>query len=184
MTSPAFQRIAQFLQHEMRMSHIYQPLMLKLLLEQSGRASTRDIAAAFLSHDESQLDYYETIANRMPGVVLRKHGLVSRDGDSYALAPHLHELSDAERTDLVRLCDDAIAAYKTKRGAAIWEHRAIGLGQIPGGLRYETLKRAGFRCELCGISADEHCMSITSFHAKQGGPPSILTLNVPWNCLD
>ena len=26
--------------------------------------------------------------------------------------------------------------------AAIWEHRAVGLGQIPGKLRYETLKRA------------------------------------------
>ena len=119
---------------------------MKLLLEQGGRASTRDIAAAFLGHDESQLDYYETITERMPGAVLRKHGLVSRDGDGYALAPNVHDLSDAERTDLVRLCDDAIAAYKTKRGAAIWEHRAIGLGQIPGGLRYETLKRAGFRC--------------------------------------
>ena len=44
MSSPAFQRVAQFLQNEMRMSHIYQPLMLKLLLEQGGRAATRDIA--------------------------------------------------------------------------------------------------------------------------------------------
>ena len=44
MTSPAFQRLADFLQHDMRMSHIYQPLMLKLLLEQGGRAATRDIA--------------------------------------------------------------------------------------------------------------------------------------------
>ena len=67
MSSPAFSRLAQFLQNEMRMSHIYQPLMLKLLLERGGRAPTRDIAAAFLSHDESQLDYYETIIHRMPG---------------------------------------------------------------------------------------------------------------------
>src|SRR5437667_918765 len=67
MSSPAFSRLAQFLQNEMRMSHIYQPLMLKLLLERRGRAPTRDIAAAFLSHDESQLDYYETIIHRMPG---------------------------------------------------------------------------------------------------------------------
>ena len=116
---------------------------MKLLIELGGRAPTRDIAAAFLSHDESQLDYYETIINRMPGAVLRKSGLVSRDEDGYALAPRLHDLSDAERIELV-LCDDAIAAYKAKRGAAIWEHRAIGLGQIPGGLRYDTLKRAGF----------------------------------------
>jgi hypothetical protein len=33
MSTPAFQRLAQCLQNEMRMSHIYQPLMLKLLLE-------------------------------------------------------------------------------------------------------------------------------------------------------
>src|SRR6266566_4376483 len=169
MSSAAFQRLAEFLQHEMRMSHIYQPLMLKLLIEQGGRVPTRDIAAAFLSHDESQLDYYETITNRMPGVVLRKHGLVSRDGDGYALAPQLHELSGAERTDLVRLCDDAITAYKTKRGTAIWEHRTIGLGQIPGGLRYDTLKRAGFRCELCGISADERALDVDHIIPRKHG---------------
>jgi hypothetical protein len=51
----------------------------------------------------------------MPGVVLRKHGLVSREGNSYALAPNLHELSDGERTDLVRLCDEMMTAYKAGR---------------------------------------------------------------------
>jgi ATP adenylyltransferase len=115
------------------------------------------------------LDYYETITNRMPGVILRKHGLVSRDGDGYALAPQLHELSDSERTDLVRLCDDAIATYKTKRGTAIWERRAIGLGQIPGGLRYDTLKRAGFQCELCGISADERALDVDHIIPRKHG---------------
>jgi hypothetical protein len=62
----------------MQMSHIYQPLMLKLLIERGGRASTGCIAAAVLSHDESQLDYYETIVNRMPGVVLPKYGTRSQ----------------------------------------------------------------------------------------------------------
>ena len=92
MSSPtAFQRLAEFLQNQMRMSHIYQPLMLKLLLEQDGRASTREIAAAFLSHDESQLDYYETITNRMPGAVLKRHGLMSRDGDGRSAQGSLGE---------------------------------------------------------------------------------------------
>ena len=131
------------------------------------------------------MDYYETITDRMPGVVLRKHGLVSRDGDGYALAPHLHELSAAERTDLVRLCDDAIVAYKTKRGAAIWEHRAIGLGQIPGGLGYDTLKRAAFRCELCGVSAHERALDVDDIiPRKHGGTDDPDFLNVPWDRLD
>ena len=49
--------------------------------------------------------------------MLRKHGLVSRDGDGYALAPQLHELSADEHTELVRLCDDAVAAYAHAREA-------------------------------------------------------------------
>ena len=54
----------------MRMAHIYQPLMLKTLVERSGWASVRDIATAFLSRDESQIEYYSEITKRMPGRVL------------------------------------------------------------------------------------------------------------------
>lgn len=58
------------------MSQIYLPLMLNTLIEQGGRASARDIGAAFLRRDESQLDYYAEIVRRMPGSVLAKQGLV------------------------------------------------------------------------------------------------------------
>ena len=34
----------------------------------------RQLAAAFLAEDESQIEYYEAITNRMPGNVLRKRG--------------------------------------------------------------------------------------------------------------
>ncbi len=73
--SSAFDRLRQFLTEQMRMSHIYQPLMLKTLVERGGWASTRDIAAAFLSRGESQIEYYSEITKRMPGQVLapRRH---------------------------------------------------------------------------------------------------------------
>jgi len=54
----------------MRMAHIYQPVMLKELLERGGKAKIRDIAAAFLARHESQLEYYEEITKNMPGKVL------------------------------------------------------------------------------------------------------------------
>ena len=54
----------------MRMAHIYQPVMIKELLSRGGKASIRDIAAAFLARDASQLEYYEQITKRMPGNVL------------------------------------------------------------------------------------------------------------------
>ena len=82
--------------------------------------------------------YYEMITKRMPGAVLRKHGVVTKDGDSYTLTPDITEMSPPERAELMRLCDEAIETYKAKRGATLWEHRAVGLGQIPGRLRYDT----------------------------------------------
>ena len=54
----------------MRMSHIYQPVMIRELLKSGGKASIRNIAAAFLSRDESQLEYYKQITKDMPGKVL------------------------------------------------------------------------------------------------------------------
>ena len=44
------------------------------------------------------------------------------------------------------------------RGEAIFDHRRKSDGYISGTLKYEVLKRARFRCELCGISADEKAL--------------------------
>jgi GIY-YIG catalytic domain len=73
-----YTRLHDFLISHMRMSHVYQPVMLKTLIEGKGKASLRDISAAFLAHDQAQLEYYEEITKRMPGRVLQNHGLVER----------------------------------------------------------------------------------------------------------
>lgn len=49
----------------MRMSHVYQPVMLRVLLEGNGKASLRAIAGAFLGHDQAQLEYYEEIGRTL-----------------------------------------------------------------------------------------------------------------------
>ncbi len=69
------------------MSHIYQPLMLKMLIQNGGWASTRDIATSFLAQDDSQIDYYAEITKWMPWKVLGAHQLVKREGDGYRLVP-------------------------------------------------------------------------------------------------
>jgi ATP adenylyltransferase len=66
MTS-SFERLRDFIQKRMRMSHIYQPVMIRELHINGGKASIRSIASAFLSRDESQLEYYEQITKNMPG---------------------------------------------------------------------------------------------------------------------
>jgi ATP adenylyltransferase len=159
----------------MRMSHIYQPVMLKELLESGGKASIRKIAAAFLARDASQLEYYEQITKNMPGKVLAKHGIVQRDGDDYRLTVDPSSLSQQARDELIRLCDAAISEYLQKRGSAVYDHRRAALGYISGSLRYEVLKRAGYRCELCGISADVRAIEVDHIIPRKYGGEDDLT---------
>ena len=105
----------------------------------------------------------------MPGKVLAKHGIVERDGKDYRLSIDPSSLSSEERDELVRLCDEAISTYLQKRGTAVYDHRRAALGYLSGSLRYEVLKRAGFRCELCGISADERAIEVDHILPRKHG---------------
>src|SRR5215467_12268706 len=118
----SFEHLRDFIKKRMRMAHIYQPVMIKELLTRGGKASIRNIAAAFLVRDASQLEYYEQITKDMPGKVLGKHGIVTREGAAYRLTIDPASLSSEEKDELVRLCDEAIDAYLKKRGAAVYDH--------------------------------------------------------------
>ena len=76
---------------------------------------------------------------------------------------------------MVRLCDEAINTYLEKRGAAVYDHRRAALGYLSGSLRYEVLKRAGFRCELCGVSADERAIEVDHIIPRKHGGEDDLT---------
>lgn len=41
--------------------------------------------------------------------------------------------------------------------------------EISGNLRYTVLKRAGFHCELCGISADERALEVEHIVSRKDG---------------
>jgi diadenosine tetraphosphate (Ap4A) HIT family hydrolase/5-methylcytosine-specific restriction endonuclease McrA len=167
--SSAFEILHRFISEQMRMAHIYQPLMLKVLIERNGRASTRDIAEAFLTRDESQIEYYGEITKRMPGRVLARHGLVEHDRDGFRLVPNVGELSPKERVTILRLCEEAVEGYLEKRGDRLYRHRQLALGDISGTIRYEILKRAGFRCELCGTPADERAIEVDHIIPRKHG---------------
>jgi diadenosine tetraphosphate (Ap4A) HIT family hydrolase len=175
--STVFQQLKDFLMQQMRMSHLYQPLMLRTLIEKNGFASLRDIASCFLAHDESQIEYYIEITKRMPGPVLTRHQLVRRDGAGYKLIPDIQELTSEERCELLRLCDEAVTNYTGRRGRKLYDHRRIALGDISGTARYEVLRRAGFRCDLCGISAEERALEVDHIVPRRhGGTDEIANL--------
>jgi ATP adenylyltransferase len=169
MQSDAYAHLKDFLSHKMRMAHVYQPLMLRALIERGGVATLRDIALSFLVHDESQIEYYVEITKRMPGPVLTRHQLVKREADGYRLISDIKQLTTAEIQELVRLCDEAVANYAGRRGRKLYDHRRIALGDISGTVRYEVLKRAGSRCELCGIPSDERALEVDHIHPRRHG---------------
>ncbi|MCW3797406.1 HIT domain-containing protein [Sphingomonas sp. BN140010] len=175
--SDAHQRLRSFLTSEMRMSHIYQPVMLKCLLSAGGSADRTAIARAILEHDPSQVEYYEQIVQNMVGRVLTaKRDLVRRDGRAYYLIGR-EQLSDSEKRDLISICEDQIDRYLEARGKAIWEHRRRQGRLISGSVRYEVLKRARFRCELCGTPADEKALEVDHIIPRNhGGSDDIINL--------
>jgi ATP adenylyltransferase len=163
-----FDRLRSFLVHGMRMSHVYQPVMIRELLRRQGEATTEQIARALLQEDRSQVDYYKQIVRQMVGRVLTKNrGLTTRHRDHYALIGY-PELSGAEVGELIEICDGKIAEYLEKRQDP-WSHRRRSAGYVPGTLRYEVLKRARFRCELCGVSAEQRALEVDHILPRNRG---------------
>jgi diadenosine tetraphosphate (Ap4A) HIT family hydrolase/5-methylcytosine-specific restriction endonuclease McrA len=163
-----FDELLQFVTHDMRMSHVYQPVMIRELLHRGGRASREDIARALLNEDRSQLEYYSEITRNMVGRVLANRGIVNRDGTTYEL-PGYENLSAEQVEQLKDACNRKLAEYVAKRGDAIWEHRRGTSGYVSGTLRYEVLKRAKFRCELCGVPADERALEVDHITPRSKG---------------
>jgi diadenosine tetraphosphate (Ap4A) HIT family hydrolase/5-methylcytosine-specific restriction endonuclease McrA len=157
------QKLLDFVLNKMRMSHVYQPVMLTTLLDCRGSATAREVANALLAHDETQLDYYRSITGNMVGRVLKNHGLIRSQGRGWSRKWELvgfDKLTEGDIEAIRAACKEKLHSYVEKRGKRIWEHRTGGKGYVPGSLRYEVLKRAQFHCELCGIPADEKALEV------------------------
>lgn len=166
--SIAFEELCDFILNRMRLSHIYQPIMLKTIIANGGSASREEIAKAILLKDRSQIEYYSEIVRNMPGRVLSSHGIVIREGQFYQLPEHLQNLSASERQDLISLCDKKLDEYLKKRNDP-WSHRRKASSYIPGTLRYDILKRSKCRCEACGISVDDKALEVDHIIPRNKG---------------
>jgi diadenosine tetraphosphate (Ap4A) HIT family hydrolase len=157
----------------MQMSHVYQPVMLRTLIGRGGKASVSEVAQALLAEDRAQLDYYREITKRMPGAVLRRRGIVDYDDGAYSIAG-FDEMTEAERYELIALCHAKLDEFLEKR-ADPWSHRRKSAAYVSGTLRYEVLKRAVFRCELCGASAEDRALEVDHIVPRNAGGSDDLT---------
>ena len=163
-----FNELTEFITLRMRMSHIYQPVMLMTLLQNDGKASITEIAKSILSRDESQIEYYEKITRDMVGKVLRNRGVVEKDRKSFRLNG-FDKLTEPQISELIELCRQQLDMYLAARGNAVFQHRKQSSGYISGTLRYDVLKRSAFHCELCGVSADVRALEVDHILPRNHG---------------
>jgi diadenosine tetraphosphate (Ap4A) HIT family hydrolase len=155
MTVNTFDELKAFIldPQRMRMSHVYKPLMIIAVLRNGGAASRDQIAAEFVSRDVFQLEHYRRkVVDTMPGVRLVRDGVLERNGDAYTMAPSFRRLPKSKQMELIAACEQRIEEFLMRYGDPFG---GPNLDNLPAGLRYEILKRAGGRCELCGVSHEE-----------------------------
>lgn len=112
------QELLFFLENEMRMSHVYQPLLIRCLLDRGGSATSRELGADFALDVPEDIDHYEDRIIEMPVPVLSNHGVVESHGRRIDLI--LDACTDDEAEEIRQLCDAKISAYLSSKGVTSW----------------------------------------------------------------
>lgn len=172
--SGTFERLRNFILKRMQMQHVYQPVMLKELLSRGGSATVAEIASALLAKDQSQIEYYEQITKNMVGDVLtNRNGITRKIKEGNRVRgfdlPGFQELSREEVLQLIDLCQSEIDEFVSERGERIWSHRLKSSGYISGTVQFEVLKRAKFRCELCGTLDGDKALQVDHILPRNHG---------------
>ncbi len=137
--SATYERLRHYIAKQMRMSHIYQPLMLMELLSRRSPAPAQDAARRILGEDVTQIDYYTERVKRMVGKVLTGNGITAYGDGHYSLIGG-EELSDGERDELQQLCRQRLDAFREQRGEEVFAHRSRHRSPISGSVKV----RVGF----------------------------------------
>ncbi len=149
-----YESLLEFIRKRMRMTHVYQPLMLKTLLESpDGRATVEQIARSFLNVDGPQMQYYKRIVKRWPHITLRKHGVVSYDGGTYTLLLD-GAVTKEQRRSLIGWCELRLHEFMD-RDPRITRFRELDRRSVSGSMRYDALSRSRGVCVACGARSTE-----------------------------
>jgi ATP adenylyltransferase len=176
-----FSELLRFVEFKMKMSHIYQPLLIKTLVESGGVATVTQIARVFSAADENQVRFYETRIKQMPLSVLRRHKIVTVNKGVVTL--DITTLSFTQRTKLVAACNQRIADFIEQRGEGVWSGM-IQLDPVPATTRYMILKRDKI-CQLCGNTKNDAPLEVDHIMPRSKGgsndPKNLQTLCRPCN---
>jgi ATP adenylyltransferase len=167
------EQIIEFVRERMRMSHVYQPLLIRALVRAGGSATLRQLATALLMEDESQLLYYEDRIKKMPLPVLRGHGMVTSERDLVSL--NTGHLTYEQRAAIELACTQKLAEFLQRRGLAAWDYRLIDTDPVRADVRYRVLAAAQGRCALCGAHSSERRIEVDHITPRSHGGTNDIT---------
>ena len=149
-----YDEMAGFVRRTMKMTSVYQPILIRTLIESGGEATDRDIARAFLGEDKRQLEYYTRIAKRWPRQVLEKHGVVryrkGARGGSGTFTLNLEGATEKQRRRIAEMCNQRLEDYvdRETRGMPMFD-RAGRQPAASDAARGAALARSGGMCAAC-----------------------------------
>jgi hypothetical protein len=163
----SFKALIDFILKKMSMSHVYQPILIKALVQAGGKATIRQLAQTLLLEDESQLIFYEKRLKEMPLKVLKKHGVLTVDGDLVSI--NVEDLSLEQRAEIRGACEDRLMSFVSKRGITTWDYRMLEDDPVSDSVRYRLLKKANGRCSLCGATKKETVLHVDHIVPRSRG---------------
>ena len=166
-----FAELKTFITSKMKLSHLYQPLLIKELVENGGKATIRQLAVSFLKNDESQIQYFEKRLKDMPIKILSKHGIIERKDDLIELKTG--KLSFQELTEIKMLCEEKVHEFVSQKGLGVWDYRFLDSEYVSDSLRYRVLKEANGICALCGCTKDMRPLDVDHIVPRSKGGKTV-----------
>ena len=174
--------LLEFLETRMRMSHVYQPLLIRCLLDAGGQATVRQLAIEFSKEDEAQVRYYEDRIKKMPVDVLKGHGVVEEADGVVKLT--VDGLPFEEKANLRAICEQKIGEFLSSRGLSTWDYSLLSFDPVGESLRYEILTRDRV-CQLCGATKEQERLEVDHIVPRSKGgtndPGNLQVLCAPCN---
>ena len=145
-----FDDLLKFVEEDLRMSHVYQPLLISFLVQSGGAATVRQLAQEFALADEASVLHYEKRIKEMPIPVLAKRGVVSKKLNLVEL--QVNDLTYAQSSRIRAACEKRIADFLESRGVDVWSG-LLEMDPVPSTVRFDVLKRDR-KCVLCGAAPE------------------------------
>ena len=139
----SYHALKDFLVNKMTMTANYQPVIIRELLKNGGKASVDSLAVVLISTQDEILKSWKSVLLNWPRKTLAARGIVTYNKKTKEFELLSEQLSISEVTELIQLCDKRIASFTSP------------VELEAKGVRARLMERANGRCEACGILAGD-----------------------------